>query len=98
MNVSIVVRPEAEADIAQAFADLEQVRAGLGREFLRRVREVFERLEAMPQLYGTVWQDVRAARVKRFRYIVYYVAFADRVEVIAVIHGSWDEAAWRSRV
>ena len=34
----------------------------------------------MPEMYGVVWQDVRAARLKKFRYVIYYVAFADRVE------------------
>jgi plasmid stabilization system protein ParE len=45
-----------------------------------------------------VWQDVRAARLRKFRHVVYYVAFADRVEVLAVLHGSRDPSAWQSRV
>ncbi len=44
----------------------------------------------MPELYGAVWQDVRAARLKKFRHVDYYVAFADRIEVLAVLHGSRD--------
>jgi plasmid stabilization system protein ParE len=59
--------------------------------------EVLERIESMPEIYGVVWQDVRAARLKRFRHVVYYVVFADRVEVLAVLHGARDAAAWRSR-
>jgi toxin ParE1/3/4 len=62
------------------------------------VREVLERIEAMPELYGVVWQDVRAARLRKFRYLVYYVVFADRVEVLAVMHASRDASAWQSRV
>ncbi len=54
------------------------------------MREVLERIEAMPELYGAVWQDVRAARLKKFRHVDYYVAFADRIEVLAVLHGSRD--------
>ncbi len=52
----------------------------------------------MPELYGAVWEDVRAARVKPFRYVVYYVVFDDRVEVIAVLHGARDPALWHERL
>jgi toxin ParE1/3/4 len=52
----------------------------------------------MPEMYGLVWQDVRAARLRKFRHLVYYVVFADRVEVLAVLHGARDASAWQSRV
>jgi hypothetical protein len=59
--------------------------------------EVFEHIERNPDLYGTVWRDARAVRLRRFQYVMYYVAFADGVEVLAVIHGARDESSWRSR-
>jgi toxin ParE1/3/4 len=59
---------------------------------------VLERIEAMPEIYGVVWRDVRAARLKRFRHVVYYVAFTDRVEILAVMHGSRDTPAWQARI
>jgi hypothetical protein len=52
----------------------------------------------MPELYGIVWHDVRAARLKRFRHVVYYVVFPDRLEVLAVMHGARDASAWQSRI
>ena len=58
---------------------------------------MLEQIEFMPEMYGVVWQDVRAARLKKFRYLVYYVVFADRAEVLAVLHGSRDASAWQSR-
>jgi hypothetical protein len=42
-------------------------------------------------------QDVRAVRLRRFPFVVYYVVLADRAEVLAVMHGSRDESAWQSR-
>jgi plasmid stabilization system protein ParE len=36
--------------------------------------------------------------VKQFRYVVYYVVFGDRVEVIAVLHGARDPSVWQSRL
>lgn len=62
------------------------------------VREVLTRVEKMPELHGVVQEDVRAARLKQFRHIVYFVVLQDHVDVLAVLHGARDPAAWQSRV
>jgi plasmid stabilization system protein ParE len=98
MSLPVILRPAADTDIQEIHDQLEQSQTGLGNRFVASVREVLERIEAMPGMYGLVWQDVRAARLKRFRYVVYYVVFPDRVEVLAVLHGSRDASAWQSRV
>src|ERR1043166_2694484 len=97
MSLPVILRPAADADIQATHDALEQSQAGLGDRFVSRVREALERIEAMPEMYGLVWQDVRAARLRKFRHVVYYVVFADRVEVLAVIHGSRDASVWQSR-
>jgi plasmid stabilization system protein ParE len=97
MTLPVILRPEAEDDVQATHQSLEQSQIGLGDKFSARLREVLERIEAMPELYGVVWQDVRAARLKKFRYVVYYVVFDDRAEVLAVMHGSRDASAWQSR-
>ena len=98
MSLPVILGPAADADIQATHDELEQARAGLGDRFVARVREVLERIEAMPEMYGLVWKDVRAARLRKFRHVVYYVVFADRVEVLAVLHGARDVSAWQSRV
>jgi len=98
MSLPVILRPAADADIQPTHDELERAQAGLGDRFVARVREVLERIESMPEMYGPVWQDVRAARLRKFRHLVYYVVFADRAEVLAVLHGSRDASAWRSRV
>jgi toxin ParE1/3/4 len=98
MSLPVILRPAADADIQTTHDELEQSQAGLGDRFVARVREVLERIESMPEIYGLVWQDVRAARLRKFQHLVYYVVFADRVEVLAVMHGSRDASGWQSRV
>lgn len=98
MSLPVIVRPAAEADIQQTHDDLEDIRTGLGEQFGARLREVFESIESMPEAPAIIWQDVRAIRVRKFQYVVYYVVFADPVEVLAVIHGARHESTWRSRV
>ena len=98
MSLPVVLRPLANADIQQIHAELDAQAIGLGDKFLDRLQEALDRIEAMPEMYAEVWGTVRATRLRRFRHVVYYVVLADRVEVIAVMHGSRDSSAWQSRV
>jgi plasmid stabilization system protein ParE len=97
MNRPLIIRPDAEADIWKIDAELEMVRQGLGRRFAAQLNAELERIESLPELRGIVWRDVRAVRIMKFQYVVYYVAYDDRVEVIAVMHGARDSTAWQSR-
>ena len=97
MSLPVILRHEAEVDVQEARDQLEAVRVGLGTQVLARVREVLARIEKLPELHGKVWQDVRSARLKQFRYIVYFIVLADRVEVLAVLHGARDPSSWQSR-
>jgi plasmid stabilization system protein ParE len=97
VSLPVILRQEAEVDVQEARDQLEAVRVGLGTQVLARVREVLARIEKMPELHGKVWQDVRATRLKQFRYIVYFIVLADRVEVLAVLHGARDPSFWQSR-
>ena len=97
MSLPVILRHEAAVVIQEARDELEAVRVGLGNQALARVREVLARIEKMPELHGKVWEDVRAARLKQFRYIVYFIVLADRVEVLAVLHSARDPFSWQSR-
>lgn len=90
MSLPLILRPEAEEDLRRASEHLDSLQVGLGSRLVAGPGELFERIETQPELYGRVWQDVRAARLQRLRYVVYYVVFADRIEVLAVLHGSRD--------
>jgi plasmid stabilization system protein ParE len=98
MSLPVLLRPLANADVQQIHAELEAQAAGLGDKFLDRLQETLDHIEAMPEMYAEVWGPVRAVRLRKFRHVVYYVVLADRVEVIAVMHGSRDPSAWQSRV
>lgn len=96
MSLPVILRPEAEQDV-ESTRDWYEQQAGLGQAFLDRVSDALDRIGAMPEMYAVVWQDVRACRLRRFPFVVYYRVLADRVEVLAVLHGSRDASAWQSR-
>jgi len=80
MSVPVVLRPEATKDAAEAIGYFDALRPGLGQAFLIQVQDVLLRISGMPEKHGIVWRNVRAARLRRFTYVVYYRVHDDRLE------------------
>lgn len=97
MSLPVVLRPEASRDAEEARDHFEAQRAGMGQAFVDRLNEELVRIGAIPELYGGVWRNVRATRLRQFTYVVYYRVHDDRVEVLAVLHGSRDASVWQDR-
>ena len=97
MSRPVILRPEAQDDVAQAKDWYERQREGLGDEFVEAVDRVFARLSATPEIHRIVFKDVRRTKPRCFPYVVYYRVLPDRVEVIAVVHGRRDPGVWQSR-
>ncbi len=97
MSLPVVLTHEAEAEF-DAAADGYEQQAGLGAEFVARVRDVLNQIGQMPELHAPAYQNVRRAVVRRFPYTIYYRVQADRVEVIAVFHSHRDPSEWQKRV
>jgi len=97
VSLPVVVRPEASRDVEEARDYFDLQRVGLGQAFLGRMKEVLGRISALPEMYSVVALNVRAARLRQFTYVVYYRVHGNRVEVLAVMHGSRDASAWQAR-
>ena len=70
----------------------------MGRDFLDELEQVLGEIATNPARYGFAEDDIREGLLQRFPYAVYYRILADRVEAIAVHHGSRDPDRWRSRI
>lgn len=97
MSLPVVLRREASKDAADIYAYLQVQRKDLGRSFLKRLHQTLARIGAMPKIYSIIWMNVRAARLRRFAYVVYYRVETHRIEVFAIMHGSRDASDWKSR-
>ncbi len=93
----MIIRPEAEADLADAQAWYESQKVGLGDKFLKRVDEVLDSVERMPELYRIIYQGVRRAQTRQFPFTGYYRVETDQVVVIGVLHSRRDPRTWKSR-
>jgi toxin ParE1/3/4 len=98
MKPRIRLLPEARVEFDAAADWYETRRAGLGVDFVARVRAVLNRIELNPQLYAAVYGDVQKAAVTRFPYVVLYREELGEVIVIAVFHTARDPSRWQSRV
>jgi toxin ParE1/3/4 len=93
----MIIRPEAERDIALGRDWYETKREGLRAGLLSTVAVIFDRITQMPQLYPPEYKSIRRVAMKRFPYVVYYRIIGDVVEVIAVHHAGRDSRRWQSR-
>ncbi len=97
MSLPVAVRPDAQVDLRNARDWYDRQRPGLGDAFAVAVEKFLARIEALPELYAVTIHDVRQGKVKKFPYVVYYRVLADRIEVIAVLHGGRNPQAWQDR-
>ncbi len=91
-------RPEAQIDVLEARDWYERQQQGLGDSFKDSLDHIIVRVETMPQMYAVVFSNVRRGKLRRFPYVIYYRILSDRIEVIAVLHGSRDPRLWQERV
>ena len=98
MSLPVVLRALADRDLQDARDGYEARHVGLGIKFARRALDTLTAIGQFPELFGVVGHGVRAATIRRFPHVIYYRVLADRVEVLAVLHGSQDATAWQARV
>lgn len=97
MSLPVVLRPDAETDLAEATRWYERQQSGLGERFVGQVSAALDRVSEGPGMYDLIWEDVRSYRLHGFPYLIYYRILPDHIEVLAVLHGARDPATWRDR-
>jgi plasmid stabilization system protein ParE len=98
MAARLVVVPEAELEIAEAYAWYERRRVGLGEEFLSSVDACVENIRRQPERHPFVHGAYRRSLVRRFPYGIFYEYSETAVIVYAVFHTSRDPQKWRQRL
>jgi plasmid stabilization system protein ParE len=94
----IVVRPEADAEIADAARWYESQEHGLGFEFLRAFRTAVAVLRRNPFTYQKVMMETRRVLLRRFPYSVFYEVHDDDVVILACFHTGRNPEAWQERI
>ncbi len=95
----IIVRPEAEAEVQQAFDWYQEQSEGLGLEFLWAIEACLSGVTRNPFAYTVVKvPNVRRAVVRRFPYALFYLADNEAIVVIAVFNVKRQPIDWLQRI
>jgi len=86
MNYSVIIRPEAEADLAETFLLYEDKRQGLGYDFLLQIEAGLKVLERTPAIHPLGYKETRNHFTRRFPYKMIYLIEQETVIILAVLH------------
>ena len=89
--------PSVGGEVELAYRWYENLRPGLGDEFILEVGRVLSEIEANPARFGFADDRHRVGQLRRFPYAIYYRDLPVRPRILAVQHTSRSSAAWKSR-
>lgn len=98
MTYKLIIRPEAEKDLDDAFSWYEERRKGLGYDFLLQIEAGFRFIEKYPLALTDIYKGVRRYIIKRFPYIIFYSIDNHNVIVLAVLHSGRDPEWIKKRI
>jgi plasmid stabilization system protein ParE len=98
VSLRVIVRDEAEADIAEAAIWYERQSAGLGAEFVTAVDKCFAVIAQHPEAFPVIYRGARLGLLRKFPYLAVYRVFPDLVSVVAVMHGRRHPRRWKARI
>jgi toxin ParE1/3/4 len=86
LSLRLIVRPDAEADIAAGYDWYEEQREGLGREFVEEISTTMAAVQSEPLRFPAMFRKLRRALVHRFPYGIFFVVRSDTLIVVAATH------------
>lgn len=87
MKYKVIVRPEAEDDLKEAFSWYEDKRIGLGYDFLLQVDAVINFINGNPEIHPIEYKGTRKHLIKKFPYKIIYLVEKEKIIILAVIQG-----------
>lgn len=102
--MSFAIAPAAQLELIEAAVWYDDIRLGLGTEFLDAIQQVFAQVATELRLYATLeyWtashREVRRYCLRRFPYVIVYWIEGDSVTVVAVSHARRRPLYWINRI
>ena len=98
MKYQVIIRPEAENDLKEAFSWYEDKRPGIGYDFLLHVDAGIKFIEGNPEVCSSIYKGTRKYIVRRFPYKIIYHLEGKKIIILAVIHGRRNSALIKERI
>ena len=87
MKCKVIISPEAEVDLKEAFSWYEDKRTGLGYDFLLQVDAEINFINRNPEIHPIEYRGTRKHVIKRFPYKIIYFVEEEKMIVLAILHG-----------
>ncbi|MBP0017073.1 MAG: type II toxin-antitoxin system RelE/ParE family toxin [Cyanobacteria bacterium SBLK] len=101
MTYQVLLSPEAEIDLEDAYNWYEEQNAGLGSEFIRVIDASLSAIQRNPFAYALVFQQERQVRrklIRKFPYSVFYCVEDAIIVIVACFHVKRDPQEWQKRL
>ncbi len=98
MVAELIIAPEAQQDVDEAYYWYEERRPGLGEEFLGCVDACIQEICRMPELHAKIHKEFRRVLLRRFPYAIFYEFSDGQMTVYSIFHTSQDPKKWHSRL
>ncbi len=94
MSYRLIVRPEAETEINDAYLRYEKEVSGLGVQFLDAVEDGFKLISQSPLHYAIIVGGIRRKLLGKFPYGLFFIFVEGEVRVLAVLQQARNPALW----
>jgi plasmid stabilization system protein ParE len=88
MTHPLILRPEAEKDLLNAYRWYDERTAGLGQRFLESVERTLTQIEREPHAFAEIHEGIHRVLTQTFPYGIFYLFEDERTTVLAVVHTS----------
>jgi plasmid stabilization system protein ParE len=86
MSFSLVFKPRAAVEVAEAFAWYDQASIGQGEAFFAELARVERFIRLNPLLYPEVDPSIHRANLRLFPYSLFYVVDGPVISVLSCFH------------
>ncbi len=98
MKYELIIKPEAEDDLAETFEWYEKRRKGLGHDFLLQIEASLRFIEKNPLAFPKKYEGARRHLLRRFPYAIIYHVEDSKIVVLGVVYGGRDPKWIRKRI
>jgi plasmid stabilization system protein ParE len=93
----LIIRPEAEAELAEAVEWYESRVQGLGSDVLLAIDAAVAGILGNPLQHPLVHKTVRRALLRRFPYEIFFTLGDHHIVILAVFHAKRNPKRWTDR-
>lgn len=97
MMLRLIIKPYAEADVKEAVTWYQNIREGLGDDFIEALQKKIIAIQNNPDHFQLVHKSIRRALTERFPFAIFFIVESDTIYVLAILHTSRSPAHWKNR-